>query len=488
MTIRRYLIAVLLLMIFGLKVPAQTADSLQLEEVFALALAHASPAMRAQTDLLQAQLRHRSYRASLMPQLNLSGSVPNYVNTFSPTTQPDGSIAFQRIAYNNSVLSMELSQPITPLGSSLFVQTNLQRFDNFSDKSTRYNGVPLRVGIRQPVSAYNPMKWRARLDPVQVREARKQYHFDLESVRATTLQLFFDLLLAQIDGELARNNLKSSESLFLIAQERYALGKISENDLLQLQLEQINARKALQDATQAVDLAFTRLCALLGRNTTERFFLQIPRADSLPPVQVEEALRLAAHNRPEFETWYRNRLEAGEATASTKSQYGFQATVQASVGYAGSAATLSPVYQSALPEQVLSMQVNVPIVNWGRGKFETQIRTLEEDYVARSQEVLQQELESSVRQVVGAHQRVQQTFAYAQQAQEIAQRQFDISQSRYRLGEISTTDLTLSLRAKDLARRAYIGSLREYWQTRQSLRMLTLFDFDSNQPISYPDP
>ncbi|GAB4414765.1 MAG: TolC family protein [Bacteroidia bacterium] len=453
---------------------AQPGDTLTLEAVMAYAADHALAARRAQADLLQAELRHRSFRASLLPELALNGALPNYLNTFSPTTQPDGTIAFQRISYNNSFLSAQLSQPVTLLGTTLFAQTNLQRYDDFTGDFRRYNGSPLRIGIEQPISAYNPLRWQARLDPVRLREARKQYALAIAAVRETAMQLFFDLLLAQIDGELAQTNLQSSEALYRIAQERYDLGRISENDLLQLQLEQVNARKAVQDAAQATDQAFAQLCNLMGWDAATRFALRVPEAGSLPEIDPETALARAMQHRPEVETWHRRQLEADEATAAAKARNGFQATLQASAGYAASAGTLPPVYTSAQPEQVVGLQLNVPIITWGRARAEVESRRIESDWVAEARRQQTLALENAVRQVLAAYRRVQQTLPLARQAQDIALRQFDISQSRYRLGEISTTDLTLSLRAKDLARRAYIGSLREWWQTRQSLQMLTL--------------
>ncbi|MDX2283120.1 MAG: TolC family protein [Bacteroidia bacterium] len=467
---------------------AQPADTLTLEQTVARAQARSLPALRACADLLQAGLRHRSFRAGLLPQVALSGSVPNFINTFSQTTQPDGTIAFQRITYNNSSLALEATQAIAPLGMTLFVQTSLQRYDDFQAELRSYNAVPVRAGFVQPLSAYNPLRWQARLDPLRLREAQKQYQFDLEAVRTAAQQLFFELLLAQIDGELAESNLAISETLYAIAQERYGLGKISQNDLLQLELERVNALKARQDAAQAADQARAQLAAFLGGPIEGPLHLVAPPPDSLPPVDAADALMLAAARRPEFETWRRSRMEAAEQTARAQARNGFQATIQASVGTAGSAAALAPLYRSPQPEQAVMMELSIPLLNWGRAKAETGLMRQEEAYLAAWQDQQQQRMELDLRQTLAACERLQRALRLAAQAEDIARSQSAISQARYRLGEISTTDLTLSLRARDLARRAYAASLRDYWQARQSLRMFTLYDFAAGTPISYPEP
>ncbi|MEL6844366.1 MAG: TolC family protein, partial [Bacteroidota bacterium] len=62
------------------------------------------------------------------------------------------------------------------------------------------------------------------------------------------MPLFFELLLAQLDQQIAEANLSGNKSLYEIAEERFALGKISENDLLQLKFELVNAEKASYEA------------------------------------------------------------------------------------------------------------------------------------------------------------------------------------------------------------------------------------------------
>ncbi|MDX2246027.1 MAG: TolC family protein [Bacteroidia bacterium] len=468
-------------------IPAQP-DTLDLETVLEMARRQSLPAFRARADWSQAQYRHQSFRAGLLPQVTLSGTVPNYINTFSQTTQPDGSIAFQRISYNNSFLALGVSQTLAATGTNIFVQSNLQQYDDFASDLRRYNGVPFRIGVQQTFSAWNPTRWQLKLDPVRMLEATKQYQFDLEVVSQAALTLYFDLLLAQIDGELAKANLSSSFTLYGIAKARFELGKISENDLLQLQLEQINARKATNDASQAVQVAAARLRNFLRMEDPSEIYLRSPEADSLPEVDISSALQRAAASRPEYETWRRRQLETAEQTARIKAENGFQVTVQASVGYAGSATTFSPIYQNPQSEQGIWLELSLPLLNWGKGKAETRLMQMEQTYTTEWVNQQNQELENELRQVVRAWRQVQETLQFAQQAQEIAQRQFDISQNRYRLGEISTTDLTLSLRAKDLSRRAYMSSLREFWQTAQQLRLLTLYDFLGDSPIQHPLP
>ena len=118
--------------------------------------------------------KYRSFLADYKPQLSLDGSLPSFTRSFIPVQQPDGTVAFQPVSNNNSVLNLSLNQNIPLTGGSVFVQQQLQRFDNFLNNTTLYNGVPFAVGIVQPLFRFNPMKWDRRTEPLRYAESNQQ--------------------------------------------------------------------------------------------------------------------------------------------------------------------------------------------------------------------------------------------------------------------------------------------------------------------------
>lgn len=467
-------------------IPMKGQDSLSLQEVIELARIHSLPAYKAEVDVRQADWAFKSFRASLKPQLRLSGNIPNFTNSFSETIQPDGTIQFKRITYNNSFLSLQARQDIPATGTSIFLQSDLQRYDDFQTKFLSYNGVPVRIGILQPLSLYNPLKWAKRLAPIRLEEAEKQFITDVEAVSLAVLPFFFDLLLAQIDAQIAQVNQNSNQSLFQIAQERFDLGKISENDLLQLQLELLQSEKGTQDARKSVLAAQTALGSFLGKpDLITQLAIQSPGIQDLPPIAVDQAVKAAFQNRPESLTFQRRQLEAQQAVAEVKGEYGWRADLYASFGFARGSEVLEDIYFDPQSEQGVFMQISIPLVDWGRGKAERRQAELDLAYVNRSVQQEQQAFEASVRQWVDHCNQMQDIMGLAKETQDIAQKRFDISKERYLLGDISITELTLSLQAKDRARRSFMFSLREYWQAWHQLRLLTLYDFEQDNNIHY---
>jgi len=60
-----------------------------------------------------------------------------------------------------------------------------------------------------------------------------------KNVSITANGYFFDLLLAQQNLQIAATNLDNTKKILLIARQKLALGKVSKNEILQLQLEEL---------------------------------------------------------------------------------------------------------------------------------------------------------------------------------------------------------------------------------------------------------
>ena len=174
-------------------------------------------------------------------------------NSSQVPTQPDGTLIFQPVSNNNSVLNLSLSQNIPLTGGSVYVQQQMQRFDNFLSNTTLYNGIPFAVGLSRPLFRYNQMRWDRRIEPLHYAESNQQYLEAMEQVALDATGFYFDLLVAQVNLQIAEINRANTDTLVKIAAYRIELGKISQNDLLQLQLSLLNARKDLASARQTAE-------------------------------------------------------------------------------------------------------------------------------------------------------------------------------------------------------------------------------------------
>lgn len=441
---------------------------------------------QALADNAVAQSRWGLHQANLKPGITLDILAPNFIKTSREIVQPDGSIRFQSVSQNNSSVGLTLQQQIVGTGATVFLQSDLQRFDDFSNDGKFYNGVPLRIGFFQPIGGFNSLKWNNQIRPLELKVANKQYVVDIERIHLLGAQRYFDLLIAQVNLRMAIQNSEVNETLVTIANERYALGKISRNELLQLQLELKTSNKSKSVAAYRVDLQEGALWTFLGKSSVDSIALKFPTPfDKIIKIDPYVALSHATTNRPEIIQFERQLLESNRDIKRAKVDYGIQANLSASFGYARGSDRLKDIYASPISEQQLQLSLTIPILDWGRKKNAVAMAAAQLELT--EQQIAQNRLdfENEIIQMVGAFEQLQQEVLLQKDISEVAAQRFEISRERYVLGDISITDLTIAQREKDQALTEYIESLRAYWVTYYQLRVLTGYDFLNDRTITY---
>ena len=191
--------------------------NLSLDEFLILAKNNSIASDIAKLDVAQADLNYTIFKAGLKPRLTGTVNFPNFANTFSEVSQPDGSISFPRINNNNSSLGLQLTQAVAKTGGTLFARSDLQRFDDFSSDAVEkvfYNGTPFQVGFFQPLFGFNELKWNQKIEPLRLAEANKKYIADIEAINLEAAELFSNLLIAHENLSIAISNKESNETLY----------------------------------------------------------------------------------------------------------------------------------------------------------------------------------------------------------------------------------------------------------------------------------
>ena len=109
----------------GGAVPATTEREITLPEAIALARTQSVDAAVALNELRTAYWEDRTFRAELLPEVNFTGTLPNYLKSYSAYQNSDGSYSFVR---NNTMgLSGQLSidQSIWLTGGKLSLTSSL---------------------------------------------------------------------------------------------------------------------------------------------------------------------------------------------------------------------------------------------------------------------------------------------------------------------------------------------------------------------------
>lgn len=454
-----------------------------LHEVVQMAREQSIAAKQAVTQKKTNYWKYRSFIADYKPQLSLSGKLPGFTRSFLEVVQPDGSISFQPVSYNNSMVNLSLSQNIAATGGTIFVQQELQRFDDFAKDKTSYNGIPIQIGFDQPLFRFNEMKWIRRIEPLKFKEGNQEFIASLEEVSLNVTGYYFELLVAQVNLQIAAKNRSNSDTLYKIAVEKLKLGKISQNDLLQLQMGLLTSQKDHASAEQAAAVASLQLKMYLSLRDEKETQLEIPVEKGEFEISTEVALQEAFANRSDAIAFSRRLLEAERDMQKAKKENGLNASLQATFGLSNQGARPLDVYKGPQDREFVSLQFTLPIMTWGRNKARTEIAKANKEFVGQSVEQDKLTFEQQIFTQVTLLQMLQKQAKLTKLADDIASNRYQIAQNRFILSDLSVTDLGIAMQEKDRAKRDYIIALRDYWQAYYSLRLLTLYDFEKNEKI-----
>lgn len=462
-----------------LTMQAQDSLHLTLADAIEMAKDHSPEAIAARHSFRAAYWNWRSYRANQLPSLTFISN-PILNRSISPVTLPDGSDSF---VHRNQLLTdagLNINQYIPLTGGSLFINSSLERLDLFTDNKVSYKSNPVVIGYQQDLFGYNQLKWSRRIEPVRYTEARKNLVETLELVAARATWYFFQLATAQTNWEIARFNYANADTLYRFAQGRYNIGTITENEMLQLELNllteqsnQMNARIDVDDCTQI-------LRSFLGITESVELITQVDPSIPLFTVSEEEAMLLAQVNNPEPETLRRRQLESESAVAQAKAARGFKADLYVQFGLTQTDEHLREAYVRPLDQQMVSLGIRIPILDWGVGKGKVKVAISNRDKVYTEVEQARTDFALNVSKTVKQFNLQYDKVTIALKTDQTAQRRNEVAQKLYLLGKSSILDLNAAIAEKDRARRAYISALYNYWNFYYAIRSLTGYDFEHN--------
>ncbi len=465
-----------------------TTETFDLKEIVSLARNRSIWALQADVRRENRYWQYRVFKSNYNPQLSLDGVFPSWQRRFDEVRQPDGSYDFRLVNQNNSNVNLRLEQSLAVTGTRFMLTTGINRFDNFETDEKIYSGVPVGIGLEQPLFFFNDLKWDKRIEPLRYEESKREFVEQLENISLIATNRFFDLLLAQISLEIAQKNLANNDTIYKIGQGRYNLGRIAENELLDLELNVMNSRQQVAQSLVDLETSGLRLKTFVGITYIENVTLVLP--DYIPQFNVNEnaAIDIAKKNRPDAVGFVRRQLEAERDVAQARGETGLNAMLEAGYGLSGYSTTgLPDMYTNTVNGTQVRIGFQIPIVDWGRQK--SRVKTAEasrrlEEYTIQLEEInFDEEIFTQVKQIKMLKEQV----VISQKADFIADKRYNIAKNRYLIGKISITDMNLALRDKDDAKRAYIASLRSFWSAYYNLRLLTLYDFEENVSLYDPD-
>lgn len=464
--------------------PMATAQKLTLANAIKIAQENSLDAKSARFSFLASYWTYRSFRAELLPSVNLSGGLMNFNHSLVETRNyEDGRLAYVSNNTLSNNLTLSVDQQIAATGGTVSLQSYLYRLDQFSYDERTYNSQPLRISYRQPLRAYNSLKWQKKTAPLEYEIAQKRFATAMQDIAIKVTALFFNVLSAQSNYQLSKSSAEERKALYAMAQKRLELGTTTKSEVLQMELSQINARVSEARNRLSLDDAMYDLFSYLRVTDYEQ-------AELLPPYSVpdivlsmDEVLQKAMANSSHTREQRLQMLSAEQNLAQAKSNKGLQVTLSGELGFMQSGQDISSAYRNLRDNEVIGLTLRLPIFDWGVSKGRVRMAQAQLEVVRTQQEQNHQDYIQELRKKVMQFNAQPTQCRDALRAQEIAEERYDIMRRRYETGTVTVTDLNTAQQEMTSAKAQYISQLSTFWNDYYALQKSTLFDWSERRDI-----
>jgi outer membrane protein TolC len=465
-------------------ISAQTTMSLK--DAIKTATDSSLAAFKAQNLYLSGYWEYRTYTAQKKPALTLNTNLFDYNRALTRVYNSMLNIneyTEQKNIYSYANASISQNLPFS--GGIIYFDSELSRLQNFGQNGyTQFSTVPLRVGLNQPIYGYNTFKWQKKIAPLKYEKAKKSYLQSVEFISMSTVDYFFDLLVARIKVSMAVTNVANADTLYDFGQKRLEIASLSLAEVLTLKVDALNARNYYAEAKKQLKNAQYIFNSYLRLDENKTVNLLIP--ENLPAYQVnfDEVLQMAMSNNPDILGYRQQMLESESDLEKVKRQNLLNASLNASFGLNQQNSSLSGAYRNPMDQQMASIAFTVPIIDWGqnRGKLNVARKNMEVTRLTVEQSYV--DFRMQIMMAVTNFNMQLDIVRSANETRSAAQQAYEMNKQRFVIGKADVNSLGLALNRQDQANLDYLNALRSYWKYYYDLRQLTLYDFENRKALS----
>lgn len=460
--------------------------TLNMQQVVQLAQENSISAMSNRNTFAAQYWSYRSYKAELRPSLNLSANLANFNRSLVALQDYNTGTISYRANYNlSNDATLYVSQSVPWTGGTLSLSTSLSRLDQYNpSRLTTYYAQPIYLSYAQSLWGFNRFKWDKKTEPKEYEVAKRQYIENMEQVNQNAVAYFWNYVSAKESFERASKSFDDSKRLFEAGQTRFAMGTITRDDLMQIEVSMLNDSLSLTSSKVNLRSALNRLCSYIGYKEDTELNLIIDYDIPDITLDYDDVLARALENSSFNLSQEISYINTERNVAQAKANRGISASVNARFGLSGSADTFNDTFVQLKDQEVVGVSLNIPILDWGlaRGRVRmaeanalTTRNSLEQSMIDYRQNLFTQ-----VMQFNDQHSRCE----ISKRAAELAEDSYQLALKSFGNGSMDMTKLDQIKQKRDSALSSYLTNVASFWSSYFGIRKATLFDYISGTDIS----
>ncbi|MDR1719971.1 MAG: TolC family protein [Dysgonamonadaceae bacterium] len=433
----------------------------------------------------QSQLNLEAQRASLKSKFSLTLNPVNYSQTRNFDSR------FSQWYTNESFTSggvFQVEQPILLTNGTISLRNNFSWQNNSSyyqgaNTSNRVFSNYFYIDINQPIFTYNTQKMELERLEYDYENMEISYALQRLNTERNITQQFYSVYQSQRDLEISKEELVNSQQSHSIIKNKVEAELSPRDELYQAEVNLATARSSVDQAIVALENAKDQLKRTLGLDLADSIMVEAVIDVHAIVVDQEKAIDHGLGSRLELRQREITTKELEFTLIRTKAQNEFKGSVSLSLGLTGDDSKFTRIYDQSTQNPRVAISFSVPIFDWGANK--ARIRAQEVAMRSNTLDAHEEQLdiEMNIRQTCRSLQNLKTQVEIAEQNVNNAQLTYDLNLVRYRNGDISGMDFNQFQTQLSSKKSAYTRALINYKIELLNLKILSLYDFETNQEI-----
>ena len=386
----------------------------------------------------------------------------------------------------NSFANFSISQPVTLTDGTLSLNNRLGYRDNFSefqDVRTKTYSNNLYLQFDQPIFTYNRNKLQLAELELNLENAQLNHAMQLLNLERNVTQSFYTFYQSQNSVEIAQDEFNNQQISYEITKNKVEADLLAEEELYQAELNLATSRSTLQNQQVTLDNAADDFKLLLGIDLEQEIQVDVDVNYITRQVDLNKAIQNGIDQRMELRQRSIDIERSQFELVKTNALNEFKGTVALSLGIFGDNERFSEVYSTPTNQPRVAISFSIPLWDWGEKKARLAASTANLDMTKIDLENEKNNIVINIRKVYRNLQNLETQIEISQQNVKNAELTYEINLERYKNGDLTSMDLNLFQNQLSDKKSALATSLINYKIELLNLKIQSLYDFETDQPV-----
>jgi len=390
----------------------------------------------------------------------------------------------------NSFANLSVSQPIVATDGTISLINRLGYRDNYSefqDARTKTYSNNLYLQLDQPIFTYNRTRIQLKELELNLENATISNSLQLLSLEQSVTQSFYTFYQRQNNLQIAKDEYENQKISYEITKNKVDADLLAQEELYQAELNLATSKSTLENNQVLLDNAADDFKLLLGVNLTEEITVEVDINFVTREVNLNQALQHGLDNRMELRERAIDIERSQFELIRTKALNEFKGAVSLSLGVFGDNERAPDIYQVPAVNPRIAVSFNIPIFDWGEKRARIDAANATREIKKIDLDVERNEIMINIRKVYRNLQNLENQILIAEQNVKNAGLTYDLNLERYKNGDLTSIDLNRFQSQLSEKKSTYADALINYKIELLNLKILSLYDFETQQPVISPN-